>query len=139
MKIFRAEIFIDTKGFCDLRDITDMVWEKLKESEIKDGWLTVSIAGSTGAILTMEYDPALVEDFKEFLDRIIPQYETYKHNRTWGDGNGFSHLRSSLFQSTLVVPVDNGRMYLGNWQQIVFADFDNNERKRKLLIKIIGV
>jgi len=138
VKIYTDEIKFSTKGFDDIIDITKAVVEILRESSIKNGIVTLFIPGSTGGITTIEYEPGLKKDFPEMMEKIAPQNKNYHHNETWHDGNGFSHLRASLIGPSLTVPIANGELTLGTWQQIVFIDFDNRSRKRSVIAHIIG-
>jgi secondary thiamine-phosphate synthase enzyme len=96
------------------------------------------VSGSTAAVTTIENEPGLVQDLKEFVERLIPSGKKYHHDDRWGDDNGFSHLRASLFGPSLQVPIDNGRLLLGTWQQIVLVDFDNRPRTREIVVQIMG-
>jgi secondary thiamine-phosphate synthase enzyme len=127
-----------TKGFTDIIDITGDIEDLVKQSNILDGLVTIFVPGSTGSITTVEYEPGLLEDLPEFFEQIIPQNRTYNHDRTWGDGNGYAHLRASLLGPSLSIPIVSGKMTLGTWQQIIFIDFDNRSRKRNLIVQIIG-
>jgi len=113
------------------------VEEKLKLLKIRDGIVTVSMIGSTGAITTCEYEPGLVQDIKEIFDKLIPAGH-YNHDQAWGDGNGHSHLRSSLVGPSITVPFKNKELILGTWQQIILIDFDNRVRRRKICLQFIG-
>jgi secondary thiamine-phosphate synthase enzyme len=128
---------INTKGFNDVIDITDEVSEIVEKSKIKDGICLISCPGATVGITTIEYDPNLLEDFKEFLEKVAPSNRSYRHDETWGDRNAFSHLRSALIKPFLTVPIEDGKLILGTWQQIVLIDFDNRPREREIIIKII--
>jgi len=128
---------INTKGFNDIIDITDKVSEIVEKSKIKDGICLISCPGATVGITTIEYDPNLLEDFKEFLEKIAPSNRPYHHDETWGDKNAFSHLRSALIKPFLTVPIEDGKLILGTWQQIVLIDFDNRPREREIIIKIM--
>lgn len=129
---------IKTRGFSDIIDITDRVSEAVRKSNIKDGLCLISCPSATTGITTIEADPNLLEDFKEFLEKIVPSNKPYHHDQTWGDANGFSHIRSSLIKPFITLPMENGKLILGTWQQIVFIDFDNRPREREILIKIIS-
>jgi len=89
-------------------------------------------------LTTIEADQNLIEDFKDFWEKLIPRDKNYRHNQTWGDDNGFSHLRASLLGSSLNLIVREGQVFLGTWQQIVFVDFDNRPRERKIVVKVVG-
>lgn len=136
--VVSERISFDTQGFCDQVDITQMVQKKIDGCGIKNGIVLVSVPGSTGAITTMEYEAGLKADIKKLLDRIVPESDEYAHNLTWGDGNGFSHVRSSLVGTSFAAPVIGGKMGLGTWQQIVFLDFDNRARSRELIVQLVG-
>lgn len=127
-----------TKGFCSIHDITSDVAGVLQKSGLKQGICTVAVAGSTAAVSTIEYEPGLLDDIPRLLEKIIPSDIPYAHDKTWGDGNGFAHLRSFLVKTSLTVPFDNSRLDLGTWQQIVFVDFDNRSRTRELIVQIVG-
>jgi secondary thiamine-phosphate synthase enzyme len=138
MTVETNEIALQSRGNCDIIDITSQVAENVEKSGIDNGTVTVFVVGSTAGITTIEYEPNLVSDFKEMWDRIIPQNITYEHNKTWGDGNGHSHVRASTLGASLTVPFVNKRLTLGTWQQIIFVDFDNRPRSRKIAIQILG-
>ncbi|HDL18546.1 MAG TPA: YjbQ family protein [Bacteroidetes bacterium] len=138
MKMTNSTIEINTRGFTDIHDITGKIQSQLAQSQIKDGLITLFIPGSTGAITTIEYESGLLKDLPDFLEKIIPQNKSYHHDKTWGDGNGYAHLRASLLGPSLSVPVQNGKMILGTWQQIIFIDFDNRSRQRRIVVQIIG-
>lgn len=127
-----------TKGFTDVIDITNKVSEIVEKSKVKDGLCLISCPGSTAGLTTIEYDPNLLEDFKEFLEKIIPSDRAYRHDETWGDKNTPSHIRSALIKPFLTVPIEDGKLILGQWQQIVLVDFDNRPRERQIIVKIIG-
>lgn len=129
---------IKTKGFNDIIDITSQVSGAVKTSKIKDGICLVSCPGSTCGITTIEYEDGLVEDLKRALERVAPMNEGYEHCKKWGDCNGYAHVRSALIKPFLAVPVENGKLVLGTWQQITFLDFDNRPREREVMVKVIG-
>jgi len=128
---------IKTKGFNDIIDITLQVSQIVKNSKVKDGICLISSPGSTCGITTIEYEPNLVADFKEFLEKLAPSNRTYRHDQTWGDKNAPAHIRSALIKPFLSVPVENGELVLGQWQQVVLIDFDNRPREREIIVKII--
>jgi secondary thiamine-phosphate synthase enzyme len=129
---------VSTKGFSDIIDITSRVEEAVKRSGVKDGICIISSPGSTIGITTIENEPQLLKDFKELMEKLAPSDKKYHHDDVWGEANGFSHLRSSLIKPFLAVPVENGKLVLGTWQQIVFVDFDNRPREREILVKVLG-
>ncbi len=132
------EIVLETRGFCDIHDITGKVEEKLSESGIKEGMCLVFIPGATGAVTTTEFEPGNIKDYQEFMERIIPDSIPYHHNQTWHDGNGFSHLRASLQKPSLCIPFKDGKLIRGTWQNIVVIDYDNRKRTRRVIIQFMG-
>ncbi|MCD6429341.1 YjbQ family protein [bacterium] len=134
MKILR----ISTKGHNDIIDITLKVKEAVEESGVKEGICLISCPGSTCGITTMEYEEGLIEDLKKTLDKIAPVSSDYLHCQKWGDCNGYAHIRSAIIQPFLAVPIENGSLALGTWQQIVFIDFDNRARIREIYITIVS-
>ena len=128
---------ISTKGFNDIIDITDKISEIVKNSKVKDGVCLISSPGSTCGITTIEYEPNLVADFKEFLEKLAPSNRAYRHDQTWGEANAPAHIRSALIKPFLAVPIENGELVLGTWQKLAFLDFDNRPREREIIVKII--
>jgi secondary thiamine-phosphate synthase enzyme len=139
MEILTKEIFVKTKGFNDILDITGQVHKLLTESGLTEGQVTVFVSGSTGGLTTTEYEPGLLQDIPELFESIIPMQKQYHHDRTWHDGNGYAHLRAALIKPSLTIPFKSGRLLLGTWQQIIFIDFDNRSRSRNLIAQLIGV
>ena len=135
---FSETISLSTRGFSDIIDITDKVLSVLKRSNIGNGLVTVFCPGSTGALTTIEYESGVLRDLKQALEKMAPSNIPYEHDRCWGDGNGFSHVRAALMKPSLTVPLIEGRLTLGTWQQIVFIDFDNRSRQRDLIVQVIG-
>jgi secondary thiamine-phosphate synthase enzyme len=131
-------ISLETGGDGDVIDLTSSVAENVKKSGIANGMVCVHIPGSTAGITTVEYEPGLQKDLPEFFKRIIPRGAKYHHDATWGDGNGFSHVRAALVGPSLTVPISSGKLVLGTWQQIVLLDFDNRPRKRKIVVQVMG-
>jgi secondary thiamine-phosphate synthase enzyme len=127
-----------TKGISDIHDITPEVREKVAASGIRDGLVTVFTVGSTAGLTTVEYEPGLVKDLKDYFEKLFPQNARYHHEQTWHDGNGFSHVRASFLKPSLTIPLVGGRMTLGTWQQIVLIDFDNTPRDREVVVQILG-
>jgi secondary thiamine-phosphate synthase enzyme len=138
MTVVTKDIALQSKGNCDIIDITSQVVKNVEESGVNNGIVTLFIVGSTAGITTIEYEPNLVSDFENMWDRLIPQNIPYEHNKTWGDGNGHSHVRASTLGASLTIPFVNKRLTLGMWQQIVFVDFDNRSRSRKIIIQVLG-
>ena len=131
-------ISLQTKGFNDIIDITPSVTVVVENSGIKNGTVTVFCSGSTGAVTTIEYESGVLEDLKKAIERMAPSDVAYAHDRRWGDGNGFSHVRAALLGPSLTVPIMGGALALGTWQQIVFIDCDNRKRRRKIIVQVIG-
>ncbi len=138
VEISTQEIHLHTKGFTHIIDITPYLQELLIETGFKEGQVTVFVPGSTGGLTTIEYEPGLLKDLPEFLENIIPQNKHYEHDKTWHDGNGYAHLRSALIKPTFTIPFKEKRLLLGTWQQLVFIDFDNRSRNRRLIAQFFG-
>ncbi len=136
--VVTKKISLQTKGQCDIIDITPQVEQQLNETDINSGTVTVFIAGSTAGLSTMEFESGLLSDFKDMWERNIPQNISYDHDRRWGDGNGYSHVRASLLGASLVVPFSDKKLTLGTWQQIVLVDFDNRPRSRQVILQVMG-
>jgi len=130
-------IKINTKGNSDIINITPEIEEIIAEEKISDGILFLSVIGSTAALTTMEYEPGLIKDLKNTVEKVLPYKKDYAHNFTWADDNAHSHLRSSFIKTHLFVSVTAGKLDLGTWQQVVLIDFDTRGRSRKIVAKII--
>lgn len=131
-------ISLSTKGFSDIIDLTAQVKGIAQSSGIANGLVTVFCPGSTGAVTTVEYESGVLEDLKRAIEKLAPSDLPYAHDRRWGDGNGFAHVRSALVGPSISVPWVRGSLMLGTWQQIVFIDFDNRRRQRKILVQVLG-
>ena len=138
MEIETYSISFSTKGNCDIVDITDDVSMLISKNEFIEGNVIIFAGGSTAGITTIEYEPGLLKDYPKFFDRIAPVNINYEHDNAWHDGNGHSHIRAALQGASLTVPFSKGRLLLGTWQQIIFIDFDNRSRKRKITVQITG-
>ncbi|MFO7914674.1 MAG: secondary thiamine-phosphate synthase enzyme YjbQ [Candidatus Krumholzibacteriales bacterium] len=138
MKVLNETISFSTDGDGTVRDITQQVENILEGSGIGEGQVSVFIPGSTAAVTTVEYEPGLIIDLPEFFEKIIPSGVSYHHDKTWGDGNGFSHVRAALVGPSLTLPVQEGKLVRGTWQQIVFLDFDNRARNRTVHVTVLG-
>ncbi len=138
MIIYQSEFILSTKGFNDVINITDQIEKALNKAKTKQGICLVFVQGSTAGIIAIEYEPNLIKDWQEFIEKLIPQDKKYHHDATWGDDNGFSHIRASLIGPSISLSINNNKLVLGTWQQIVVCDFDNRTRQRKIIIKIIG-
>ncbi len=132
------EIKFDSQGDGDIIDLTGQIAKKIKSCGLSSGTVTVFTPSATSAITTIEYEPGLLQDLPEFFQKIIPSEVSYKHDQTWHDGNGYAHLRAALVGPDITVPFVAGKMTLGTWQQIVFLDFDNRARNRKVIVQIMG-
>ena len=127
-----------TAGFCAIIDITAKLKEHIQRAKIRAGTATLFVSGSTAALTTIEHEPGLIQDLKEFVEKYIPSDRRYHHDDRWGDNNGFSHLRASLFGPSLAIPIENGAPSLGTWQQVILLDFDNRPRTREIIVQLIG-
>ena len=108
------------------------------ETNLSIGTLTIFAVGSTAGITTVEYEPGLVKDLQTAFEKIASVKDNYEHNIRWGDGNGYAHIRASLLKANLTIPFIDGKLTLGTWQQIVFIDFDNRPRQRKIVLQFMG-
>lgn len=138
MTVITKTIEINSKGENDMVDITSQTLKAILESKLANGIVTIFVSGSTAAVTTMEYEPGLRTDFPMMLNRIIPKDIKYKHDETWHDGNGHSHVRASLIGPSLTVPFKDRNLILGTWQQIVFCELDTRSRERRIILQIIG-
>ncbi len=120
------------------RDLTPELHELVRESGVRTGTLTVQLVGSTGAVTTIEYEPGALVDLRRALDLVAPAGADYAHDARWGDGNGFSHLRSALLKTSLSIPVVGGQLALGAWQQVVVLNLDNRAREREVVAVVLG-
>ncbi len=136
--IITSSISFQTKGDCDIVDITPQVARQVAESGISSGTVTVFVPGSTAGVTTIEYESGLVADLQQMWERVVPRNTPYNHDRRWGDGNGHSHVRASMLGPSLVIPFNDRRLTLGTWQQIIMVDFDNRPRSRQVLLQIMG-
>ncbi len=129
---------LSTKGFGDIKDITEEVARGLQQAGLIDGIATVFVPGSTAGITTIEYESGAVADLKKATERQAPADLHYDHDARWGDGNGFSHVRAALMGASVTIPFQSGRLELGTWQQIVLCDFDNRPRTREIVVQCMG-
>lgn len=132
------EFSVKTKGFSDIRDITGKVREIVSRSDVSNGMVNVFAIGSTASVTTIEYEPALVQDMQEHLEKFASNKMKSRHSETWGDDNGFSHIRATFMGPGLTAPVVGGEVRLGTWQQIVIIDHDNRPRSRKVFVQVVG-
>lgn len=132
------EIHFSSKGYCHIVNVTDEITAKVRDSGINSGTVTVFTPSATSGLTTIEFEPGLIKDLPEFFEKLLPSGVSYHHDETWHDGNGFSHMRSALIGPDITVPFVNGELQLGTWQNIVFLDFDNRNRSRRLIVQIMG-
>ena len=138
MTVSTKTIKIHSKGENDMIDLTQKIFDFVKQSSISKGIITIFVSGSTGSVTTIEYEPGLIKDFPEMLSRIAPKDLEYGHEEMWHDGNGCSHVKASLMGPSLIVPFIEGELCLGRWQQIVFVELDTRERTRNLVLQLMG-
>ncbi|MBE9474808.1 MAG: YjbQ family protein [Chloroflexi bacterium] len=138
MTIKTLTINLNTKGNADIQDITNQVSQAVEESGLNDGVVTVFTPSSTSGLTTIEYESGCLSDLRRLFDEIIDPARHYAHNARWGDGNGHSHVRAAMLGASFSVPFVNRRLTLGTWQQIIFIDFDNRQRRRELVVQMMG-
>ncbi|MDY6844361.1 MAG: secondary thiamine-phosphate synthase enzyme YjbQ [Thermodesulfobacteriota bacterium] len=138
MAVVTREVAIRTSGFNEIHDITSHVEDFVRILPFDEGAVTIFVPGSTAGVTTIEFESGAVNDLKDAFERLIPQTVEYKHDLRWGDGNGFSHVRSAICKVSLTVPFTSRRLLLGTWQQIVLIDFDNRKRKRVVIFQAVG-
>jgi len=138
MAVVTKEVEIETKGFNDIHDITSLVDNFVKKLPFSEGSVIIFVPGSTGGVTTIEFESGVIDDLKDAFERLIPQTIEYRHNLRWGDGNGFSHVRSAICKTSLTVPFMANKPLTGTWQQIVLIDFDNRKRHRRLIFQASG-
>jgi secondary thiamine-phosphate synthase enzyme len=136
--VFGNKITLQTKGFSDIKDITGQVQAIVDQSGLKNGIAAVTVIGSTASITTIEYEPALVRDMQEQLEKFASSHMISHHSKTWGDDNGFSHIRASFMGPGITIPFANSKLVLGTWQQIVVIDHDNCPRNREIFVQVVG-
>ena len=138
MKIVTKQLELKTKGAGDLVDISDSIQDALSQSGLNQGTVTVFVIGSTAAITSFEYEPGLIADMKELYEKVAPSDRSYAHDETWGDANGFIHVRAALQVPSMVIPFKDAQLILGTWQQIVLSEFDTRPRQRQVILQFIG-
>jgi secondary thiamine-phosphate synthase enzyme len=138
MMVKTASIAFSTRGNADVHDITGEVQKVVSDANLTAGTVTVFCGSSTSALTTIEYESGALSDLRRLFDDIIPEGRDYRHNARWGDGNGHSHVRAALLGPSLTIPVVNGQLGLGTWQQVIHVDFDNRPRQRNLIIQLMG-
>ncbi len=123
----------------DIQDITDDLNRIIGHSGVENGTANACIVGSTGSLTTIEYEPGVVQDLKDAIDRIAPKNISYAHELAWHDGNGHSHVQAALIGPSIVLPIRRGQLRLGTWQQVVAMNHDNRSRKRSIEVTLMGV
>ncbi len=136
--VVTKRISLQSKGHCDIIDVTSQVEQQVAGAGINNGTVTLFITGSTAGVSTIEFESGVLSDFQDMWERNVPENIPYNHDRTWGDGNGYSHVRASLLGASLVIPFSDKKLALGTWQQIVVVDFDNRARSRQIVLQIMG-
>ena len=138
MRIVTDRLKVSTRGDAHVLDVTPGVAAIVERHGLTEGNVLVFVPGSTAGLTTLEFEPGLVKDLPAFFERVVPQAGRYHHEDTWHDGNGHSHVRAALLGPSVTVPVANGQMLLGTWQQIVLVDFDNRPRRREVVVQLMG-
>ena len=136
--VMTREIRLDTQGDCDIQDITRQVAGAVRETGLSNGIVTVFTPSATSGLTTIEYESGALADLERLLDEIISPDRDYRHNLRWGDGNGHSHVRAALIGPSITIPFVDSRLTLGTWQQVIFLDFDNRPRSRRLVVQVMG-
>jgi secondary thiamine-phosphate synthase enzyme len=129
---------VKTRGQSEVLDITSLAAKALQRSGRKDGVLHVFVPGSTAAVTTIEFESGVIRDLRAAIERLVPEAIAYEHDRRWGDGNGYSHVRAALMKPGLSIPFQDSSLLLGTWQQLVLIDFDNRPRTREIIFQILG-
>ena len=132
------ELERETTGSTDIIDLTVDVAERVRRSELLEGTVLVFTPGSTAGVTTIEFEDGVVEDLRRAIERLVPEQGEYLHDRRWGDGNGYAHVRAALLGPSISVPFVAGKLLLGTWQQIVLCDFDNRPRRRRVVVQVFG-
>lgn len=138
MRFHRRQLELATTAETDILDLTAEVEAEVAAAGVAWGWVTVFTPGSTAGVTTLEFESGCVQDLKSAFERLAPRDGEYAHNLRWGDGNGYSHVRAALLGPSLTLPIHDGAVVHGTWQQVVLCDFDNKPRRRKILIEIVG-
>lgn len=138
MDIFSKQISISSEGFSEITNITGEVEKVVRESGFQEGLIHIFPIGSTASISTIEFEPALVQDMKDKLEEFAPKDQQTRHGTTWGDDNGFSHMRATMMGPGITVPLYEGKPVLGTWQQVVILNHDNRKRERRIFLQVIG-
>lgn len=138
MEFLTGKFAFQTNGNSDIKDLTADVEKVIEENGFTEGSVLLFVPGSTAALTTIEFEPGLLKDYPEFMDRLVPSGKIYHHDMTWHDGNGHSHIRAALQGPSLVVPFIKAKLTLGTWQQVIFIDYDTRPRERTVVYQIFG-
>lgn len=138
MPVKTLSLSLNTRGEADVQDITDQVARNIMQSGLTNGTVTIFCPSATSALTTIEYESGAVSDLRRLFEEIVPQNREYAHNERWHDGNGHSHVRAALLGPSLTIPFVDGQLTLGTWQQIIYVDFDNRPRQRRLVLQLVG-
>jgi secondary thiamine-phosphate synthase enzyme len=138
MELQTTTIERGTTGDTDILDLSGDVEAFVDQTGVREGWVMVFVPGSTGAVTTIEFESGAVNDLKRAIEQIAPRDGEYEHNLRWHDGNGYSHVRAALMGPSLVLPISEGRVQTGTWQQIVLCDYDNRPRQRRVQLQVLG-
>ncbi len=138
LKLHSEEISVSLNTGPDIQDITSEFARAVKKSKINNGTLCANVIGSTGSLTTIEYEPGVIDDLKEAIDRLAPRDAQYKHELAWHDGNGHSHVQAAIMGPSITIQIHDGKLCLGTWQQAVVINHDNKARSRRIAITVIG-
>ncbi len=138
MSVITRYVELSTRGDAQMLQITEFIAKAVAESGLSDGTVTIFCPSATSAVTTIEYEDGCLSDFERLFDELADPARHYDHNARWGDGNGHSHVRAALLGPSLTIPFINGIMTLGTWQEIMYVDFDNRSRQRRLVAQIMG-
>ncbi|MEE9382951.1 MAG: secondary thiamine-phosphate synthase enzyme YjbQ [Nannocystaceae bacterium] len=138
MTVLTRTLGVNTRGHTDIVNITSELIEIVTHGELVTGILTVFVPGSTASVSTIEFEPGATRDIRRVLDRLAPEGGEYEHHATWGDDNGSAHVRACLLGPSVSIPIVDGALTLGTWQQVVLLDFDTQPRARELIVQVIG-
>ena len=138
MSVVTKVLAFQTRGEVELVDLTAQINGALRETDIEAGIVTIFVPGATGAVTTIEYEPGLLQDLPDALERLFPKAIEYQHELRWHDGNGHSHIRAAFLGPSLTVPFKDQSMLLGTWQQVIFVELDVRRRSRRVILQIMG-
>jgi secondary thiamine-phosphate synthase enzyme len=136
--VYTGRVHLSTQGNTEMRDLSTEVQRVITDSGVHAGIATLFTPSSTSALTTIEFEPGALDDLRRALDEIAPPGRDYRHNLRWDDGNGHAHLRAALLGPSLSVPIVDGQLALGTWQQVLFIDFDVRPRQREIVVQVVG-